>query len=90
MTSFSCICLWKTIFRFYMNAVDKNDFLHVFHVFDCWKQYLDFMVDVHNDDFLRVFHIFGCLKQYLHFTQMLWIIMTSLMFSMYLVVENKI
>ena len=56
MTSFSCIWLWKTIFRFYMDVVDKNDFLRVFHVFDCWKQYLDI-------------------------TWMLWIIMTSLMFS---------
>ena len=56
LTSFSCIWLRKTIFRFYMNVVDKNDFLRVFHVFDCWKQYLDF-------------------------TWMLWIIMTSLMFS---------
>ena len=56
MTSFSCIWLWKTIFRFYMDVVDNNDFLRVFHVFDCWKQYLDI-------------------------TWMLWIIMTSLMFS---------
>ena len=42
MTSFSCIWLWKTIFRFYMDVVDSNDFVDVFHVFDCWKQYLDF------------------------------------------------
>ena len=49
MTSlmFSCIWLLKTIFWFYMdvvdnNVVDNNDFLHVFHVFGFWKQYLDF------------------------------------------------
>ena len=30
MTSFSCIWLWKTIFRFYMDVVDNNDFLDVF------------------------------------------------------------
>ena len=27
-----------------------------------------------------VFHVFGCLEQYLDFTQMLWVIMTYLMF----------
>ena len=42
MTSFSCIWLWKTIFRFYMDVVDNNDFLDVFHVFDCLRQDLDF------------------------------------------------
>ena len=44
MTSlmFSCIWLLETIFRFYMDVVDNNDFLHVFHVFGSWKQYLDF------------------------------------------------
>ena len=26
MTSFSCIWLWKTIFRFSMDVVDNNDF----------------------------------------------------------------
>ena len=36
---------------------------------------------VNNNDFLDVFHVFVCLKQDLHFTCMLWIIMTSLMFS---------
>ena len=62
MTScFSCIWLLKTIFTFYTDVVDNNDFLNVFHVFGCWKQDLDF-------------------------TWMLWIIMTSLMFFMYLVV----
>ena len=71
-----------------MDVVDNNDF----HVFDCWKQYLDFhgcciwfwktifrfyMDVVDNNDFLDVFHVFGCWKQYLDFTWMLWIIMTS-------------
>ena len=42
MTSFSCIWLWKTIFRFYMDVVDNNDFLDVFHVFGCLKQDLHF------------------------------------------------
>ena len=43
MTSlmFSCIWLLETIFRFYMDVVDNNDFL-CFHVFGCWKQYFNF------------------------------------------------
>ena len=70
----------ETIFWFYMDVVDNNDFLHVFHVFGCWKQYLDFTWMLM--DFLRVFHVFSCWKQYLDFTWVLWIIMT---FFMYLV-----
>ena len=44
MTSlmFSCIWLLKTIFRFYMDVVNNNDFLDVFHVFGCLKQDLHF------------------------------------------------
>ena len=73
-----------------MDVVDNNDFLDVFHVFGCWKQYLDFtwMLWIIMTSF--VFHVFGCLKQDLDFTWMLWIIMTSLMFFMYLVVGNNI
>ena len=91
MISFSCIWLLKTIFTFYMDVVDNNDFLNVFHVFGCLKQDLDFtwMLWIIMTSF-DVFHVFGCLKQDLHFTWMLWIIMTSLMFFMYLVVENNI
>ena len=68
MTSFSCIWLFKTIFRFYMDVVDNNDFL----CFSCiWllKTIFTFYTDVvDNNDFLDVFHVFGCLKQDLHFT----------------------
>ena len=42
MTSFSCIWLLKTIFTFYTDVVDNNDFLNVFHVFGCLKQDLHF------------------------------------------------
>ena len=44
MTSlmFSCIWLLETIFGYYMDAVDNNDFPDVFHVFGFCKQYLDF------------------------------------------------
>ena len=35
MTYFSCIWLFKTRFRFYMDVVNNNDFLDVFHVFGC-------------------------------------------------------
>ena len=42
MTSFSCIWLLKTISTFYTDVVDNNDFLNVFHVFDCLKQDLHF------------------------------------------------
>ena len=62
---FPCIWLLETIFRFYMDVMGNNNFLDVFHVFGCWKQYLDF-------------------------TWMLWVIVTSLMLSMYLVVGNNI
>ena len=36
MTSFSCIWLLENN----VDVVDNNDFLDVFHVFGCWKQYL--------------------------------------------------
>ena len=38
MTSLSCIWLLETIFWFYMDVVDNNDFLFL----DCWKHYLHF------------------------------------------------
>ena len=61
MTSFSCIWLLKTIFRFYMDVVDNNDFLDVFHVFGCLETIFTFYMDVvDNNDFLNVFHVFGC------------------------------
>ena len=35
MTLFLCIWLLGTIFRFYMDVVNNNDFLRGFHVFGC-------------------------------------------------------
>ena len=48
-----------------MDVVDNNDFLDVFHVFDCWKQYLDIYMDavvvynnvVDNNDFLDFMYL---------------------------------
>ena len=77
MTSFSCIWLLKTIFRFYMDVVDNNDFLDVFHVFGCWKQYLDFTWMLWIIMTSLMFFMYLVVGQYLHFTWMLWIIMTS-------------
>ena len=51
------------------------------------KTIFRFYMDVVDNN---VFHVFGCWKQYLNFTWMLWVIITSLMFSMYLVVGNNI
>ena len=48
------------------------------------------MDGVDNNDFLDVFHVIGWWKQYLYFTWMLWIIMTSFVFFMYLVIGNNI
>ena len=42
MTYFSCIWLLKTRFRFYMDVVNNNDFLDVFHEFGCLRQDLHF------------------------------------------------
>ena len=85
----------ETIFGYYMDAVDNNDFLDVF-MYLVGKQYLVdktifwfYMDVVDNNDFLHVFHVFGCWKQYLDFTWM-YIMMTSFVFFIYLVVENNI
>ena len=75
MTSlmFSCIWLLETIFGFYMDVVDNNDFL------SCILLETILMDVVDNNDFLFLYLVVG--KQYLDFTWMLWIIMTSLVFS---------
>ena len=75
MTSFSCIWLLKTIFTFYTDVVDNNDFLNVFHVFGCLKQ------DLHFTWMLWIIMTsFSCIwlwKTIFRFYMMLWIIMTS-------------
>ena len=70
MTSISWIWLLKTIFRFYMDVVNNNDFLDVFMYLIVGNNIWIFtsMDVVNNNDFLDVFHVFGCLKQDLPFT----------------------
>ena len=59
MTSFSCIWLLKTKFRFYMDVVDNNDFL----VFSCiWllETIFGYYMDaVDNNDFLFTYLVVG-------------------------------
>ena len=80
MTSlmFSCIWLLETIFGFYMDVVDNNDF----PVFGCGKQYLDFT------------WMFGCFSCIWLFKTIFGFYMDVVdnndFLFMYLVVENNI